>query len=130
MSLVHRLFSVLAAGEQAKGEGRSYVRRALERIETDYADPALSVLSLATELGLHPNYFSILFKRETGRLPKAAILGARMRAAGKMLRFTDRPVGEIARAVGFSDELYFSRSFRRAYGVSPSAFRHTHAYPI
>ena len=130
VSLVHKLFAVLAAGERREGGENSYVRRALAMIEEGYASPTLSVLSLASALGLHPNYFSILFKRETGYLPKAAIRGARMRAAAKMLRFTDRPVGEIAHEVGFSDELYFSRAFRREYGLAPSAFRHANAFSI
>lgn len=130
VSLVHKLFAVLAAGERREDGGNPYVRRALAMIGEGYADPALSVRSLAAALGLHPNYFSILFKRETGQLPKAAIQGARMRAAAKMLRFTDRPVGEIAREVGFLDELYFSRAFRREYGLAPSAFRRSLSYPI
>lgn len=130
VSLLYKLFSCLSADA---GEGRvknAYVRSALAMIEERYADPALSVLSLAEALDLHPNYFSILFKRECGMLPKQAILDARMRSAAKMLRFTDRPIKEIAGAVGFSDELYFSRAFRARHGISPTGYRRQKAYPI
>ena len=123
VSLLYKLFSLLSADTWDRGVKNTYVRRALALIEERYADPALSVFSLAKALDLHPNYFSILFKRECGKLPKQAILAHRMRAAAKMLRFTDRPVKEIARTVGFSDELYFSRAFRKSTGVSPTEFR-------
>ena len=128
VSLLYKLFSLLSADA---GEGRvknAYVRSALAMIEERYADPALTVFSLAEALDLHPNYFSILFKRECGMLPKQAILDTRMRSAAKMLRFTDRPIKEIAGAVGFSDELYFSRVFRARYGVAPTGYRRRQAY--
>ena len=128
VSLLYRLFSLLSAGHRASADKGGYVRRALAMIEERYADPALSVFSLAEALDLHPNYFSILFKRECCILPKQAILDLRMRSACKMLRFTDHPIKEIARAVGFADELYFSRAFRVHCGVSPTGYRRSQAY--
>lgn len=43
--------------------------------------------------------------------------------AMRLLRFTDRTVGEIAHAVGYSDPLYFSRAFKRFAGRAPQAYR-------
>lgn len=130
VSLLYKLFSLLSADRSEPTDKGGYVRRALSMIEERYADPALTVFSLAEALDLHPNYFSILFKRECGMLPKQAILDLRMRSACKMLRFTDRPIKEIAGAVGFADELYFSRAFRAHCGVSPTGYRRRQAYPI
>ena len=129
ISLLHKLFSLLSAAVDNQTEENTYVERALAMIEERYADPALTVFSLATALGLHPNYFSILFKRRTGILPKRMILDVRMKNACKMLRFTDRPIKEIACEVGFCDELYFSRAFRAHCGVSPTAYRRSLSYP-
>ncbi len=127
ISLLHKLFSLLSAD---KRENKSpYVRQALSIIEKDYASPGCNVLSIANALHLHPNYFSILFKKETGTLPKEAIHNTRMRNAAKMLRFTDHPVKEIASVVGFSDGLYFSRVFRKRFGVSPTEYRRTLSDP-
>ena len=129
VSLLHKLFSLLSAGTEGGADKSRYVQKALSIIEERYADAELNVFAIAAELNLHPNYFSILFKRETNMLPKHALLETRMRSAAKMLRFTDQPIKEIARSVGFSDELYFSRVFRRRYGASPSGYRRSLAYP-
>jgi len=129
VSLLHKLFSFLSddMGEK-KGKNR-YVRSALSIIEKRYAGSELNVFYIAKALNLNPNYFSILFKRETGMPPKRAILELRMRNASKMLRFTDRPIKEISQAVGFTDELYFSRAFHAHYGISPMGYRKKLSYP-
>lgn len=59
----------------------------------------------------------------TGRTTKELILDRVMLEAARLLRFTDRTVGEIAFAIGFTDPLYFSRAFKRRHGVSPLAYR-------
>ena len=46
-----------------------------------------------------------------------------MLEAARLLRFTDRTVGEIAFQAGFRDPLYFSRAFKRHDGRSPQAYR-------
>jgi len=46
-----------------------------------------------------------------------------MLEAARLLRFTDRTVGEIAYATGFGDPLYFSRAFKRHLGEAPTVYR-------
>ena len=41
----------------------------------------------------------------------------------RLLRFTDLAVGEVAFHIGFDDQFYFSRAFKRRYGESPLAYR-------
>lgn len=48
---------------------------------------------------------------------------ARVQRAGQLLRTTGMPVAAVARAVGYPDQLYFARVFRRRTGASPSAWR-------
>jgi AraC family transcriptional activator of pobA len=43
--------------------------------------------------------------------------------AARLLRFTDLTVGEIAFRAGYEDQLYFSRAFKRRYGVAPMGYR-------
>jgi AraC family transcriptional activator of pobA len=46
-----------------------------------------------------------------------------MLEAKRLLRYTDLTVGEIAHRVGFADQLYFSRAFKRNAGRAPQAYR-------
>jgi AraC family transcriptional activator of pobA len=58
-----------------------------------------------------------------GKSTKELITDRVMIEAERLLRFTDRTIGEVAYLTGFSDPLYFSRAFKRHAGESPSAFR-------
>ncbi len=59
----------------------------------------------------------------TGRTTKEHITDRRLLEAARLLRFTTLTVGEIAFRAGYTDQLYFSRAFRRRYGASPSDYR-------
>ncbi len=63
-----------------------------------------------------------LFSRHLGSSVAAWVRSARLREAATLLSTTSLRVGEVARAVGFADQLYFSRVFRATYGVPPSAY--------
>ena len=129
VSLLHRFLSLLAEENEPKTVDPR-ILQADRLINAHFSEPDFGVLRLAAMLGLHHNYFSVLYKRITGRTPIRAIREQRLLAARKMLRFTDRPIKEVAFDTGFSDELYFSRAFRSYFGMSPTEFRRTEAYPI
>jgi AraC family transcriptional activator of pobA len=59
----------------------------------------------------------------TGRSTKELITERVMLEAARLLRFTDLTVGEVAFRVGFADQLYFSRAFKRSAGRAPQAYR-------
>ncbi|MFA6960437.1 MAG: AraC family transcriptional regulator [Opitutaceae bacterium] len=50
----------------------------------------------------------------------------RMREACRLLAETNRPIHEVARAVGFADEFYFSRRFHCEHGIPPARYRKTY----
>lgn len=129
MALLYRFLSLLAPSAAETGR-EPRILQADALIDGHFAEADFGVARLAAMLGLHHNYFSVLYKRETGVTPVRAIAERRLQEAGKMLRFTDRPIKEVAFACGFSDELYFSRAFRSRYGISPTAYRRTEGFPI
>jgi AraC-like DNA-binding protein len=120
LSLLYHLFAQLAEEVMPRSEN-VYVAAALYHIAGHYTED-LTVGRLADELHLNENYFSKLFKRETGMTPKQAIVTARLEKAKELLRYTDLPVGDVARSVGIDDPLYFSRAFKRYTGYTPSAY--------
>lgn len=123
ISLMHKLFSFLAEDLNENRSYNNYISSATKLIEENYSDPEFNVSVLAKKLGLHHNYFSILYKKVIGISPVKSITQYRIQKACKMLSFTDKLVKEVAIENGFSDELYFSRVFKNALGVSPSAFK-------
>ncbi|MCP3382405.1 MULTISPECIES: AraC family transcriptional regulator [unclassified Bradyrhizobium] len=85
----------------------------------------ISVAGVAQELGVTPRYLQRLFEAD-GRTFSSFLIEQRLKRAHRMLRepeFAERPVSSIAYDVGFGDLSYFNRSFRRAYGATPSDVR-------
>lgn len=64
-----------------------------------------------------------LFKRHLGLSPQRYIERQRIRYAQKLLAFPNLSIKEIAVQVGFLNQLYFSRRFQKAVGLSPTQYR-------
>ncbi|WP_172193626.1 AraC family transcriptional regulator [Saccharibacillus qingshengii] len=99
------------------------VRLALLAIESDYADPELTLHRLALRLKLTPNYLSALFTAETGRSFTWHLTRIRINRACLLLQQTSLKVHQVARQTGYADPAYFSRSFKSAVGCSPASYR-------
>ena len=83
----------------------------------------LSIVVLAARAGYHPNYYIRLFKKETGVTPLHYINYNRMQKACQMLMAGDMPIAAIAQQMGYANQFYFTSSFKRLYGISPSHYR-------
>jgi AraC-like DNA-binding protein len=81
---------------------------------------------LASAVGYSKGHFTALFKAHTGRTPRRFQIDERLERAVDLLRRPDLPVGEVALRTGFEDPLYFSRLFRRRYGLAPGKWREAH----
>ena len=79
--------------------------------------------SCASEIGFSRCYFSRLVRRVVGVGFKQYLTNTRLRRAERELLTTDRPVGEIAAAVGFNSVAYFISCFRQKNKLSPTAYR-------
>lgn len=79
--------------------------------------------ALAARHGMSPSTFRRRWSAAVGKPPARYLQELRMREACRMLVETNRPIHEIARAVGFVDELYFSRRFRAELSMAPRDYR-------
>ena len=68
-----------------------------------------------------------MFKAATGKSPQQYLIGYRMGKAAELLKLTALPVAEVGRAVGYPNQLHFSRAFKGAFGVSPREWRRENA---
>jgi two-component system response regulator YesN len=98
------------------------VRQALEIISRDFASK-ISLRTVAREVGLSPCRLSHLVKDFTGRTVLQIIQEARVRHAQQLLERTSRTCAQIAYDVGFGDQSYFIKHFRRLTGTTPGRYR-------
>ncbi|MDN4525810.1 helix-turn-helix domain-containing protein [Fictibacillus fluitans] len=83
----------------------------------------LKVAELANMLKLHPNYLSLLFKKETGMSITSYIQKAKVDEAKNLLTFSHYSVSEIYTLLNFHDQSYFTKVFKKLTGETPSQFR-------
>jgi AraC-like DNA-binding protein len=90
-----------------------------------HADPARrwTVAALAAEVGMSRAAFAARFAGLVGEPPLTYLTGWRMTLAADLLRDTEATIAAVARRVGYEDAFAFSVAFKRARGVSPSAWR-------
>lgn len=117
-----RLAADVVGDLRRSGEPR--LAEVFDVIDERYAE-RLSLRDVAREVGMTPGYLTTLVRRRTGRTVQDWILQRRMDQACRLLSGTDLSIAEIARRTGLSDPAYFSRQFRRTFGVSPRAWRTT-----
>lgn len=93
----------------------------LEYIRETYADPALTVRSLAEKAHLSETSLRELFHRELGVSPKKYLLDLRMEHAQSLLNAGYDSVASVAEKTGFRDPKNFATAFRKKFGYPPSA---------
>jgi AraC family transcriptional regulator len=88
-----------------------------------HAHQAVDLETVSQQAGLSPFHFLRLFARVLGVTPHQYLVRSRLRHAARRLVEGDQPITEVAFDCGFADLSNFVRSFRRAAGASPRAFR-------
>jgi AraC-like DNA-binding protein len=111
------------AAKQAQRTGR---RNALARVSRHVRENLTQRLTLtraAAAADLSPNYLAHLIKKETGKTFVDMVTERRMEKAQELLAHTSLRISEIAQAIGFEDEAYFSRRFRQRFQIAPREYR-------
>lgn len=103
-----------------RAEGR--LLKVLATMRGELARP-WSLGELAREAGLSVPHFTELCRRQTGMPPLYLLIRLRLQRAMDLLQQGNHNVAEAAAAVGYGDQFYFSRLFRKHMGVSPSSCR-------
>jgi len=110
------------------GHFQAHLIEIAELMEANIEEP-LSLNDIAGLVGISRRQLERLFKRYVGEIPTRYYSGLRLRHARDLVLQTTMGMGEIAVACGFSNGAYFSRCYRDAFGLTPSAERSRHATP-
>lgn len=102
------------------------IRAAVKYIEDNF-QKQITLDELAEVVHLNPVYLSALFKKETDRTLTDYIIDIRIQHAKELLRTTFLSVQEIVDKIGYKDNRYFSRLFRKNVGIYPTEYRKYHS---
>ena len=114
-----------AANVTAQKSGRVrdfYIKEALTYMEQNFQND-ISVEDIAATCGLNRSYFGKIFKEALGKTPQEFLLNYRMIKASELLKLTGLSIGDISNAVGYTNQLHFSRAFKNMYGMAPREWR-------
>ena len=87
----------------------------------------ISVVDIANRLGINRSYFGKIFKQTLKQTPQEFLINYRMIKATELLRLTKMSIGDISKAVGYENQLHFSRAFKKIYNISPREWRNINA---
>lgn len=99
------------------------ILRAKRFLADNYANPELTLKSVADYVGLNEKYLSTRFTKEAGTTFSAYLTDLRMQKAKNLMVSTDLRMYEISERVGYHNVEHFNRMFKKSFGVSPGDFR-------
>lgn len=100
-----------------------YIHEALIYIEHNFQNE-ITIEDIAGVCGLNRTYFGKIFKEALGKTPQEFLLNYRMLKAAELLKLTSLSIGDVGLAVGYANQMHFSRAFKNNYGISPREWRY------
>jgi AraC family transcriptional regulator len=108
--------------EQPKPRSVDSIAPLLVSVQTN-PERDVSLESLAHEWGYSPSHFHRLFTETVGETPKAHVQRVRLERAAMRVAVGQETIIDIALSVGYKNHETFTRAFRRAFGMTPTAYR-------
>ena len=124
-SVLLRIISYLYAdvGFQEKSWGKISIADEIKfYLDMKYSEK-LRLQDVARKFNVHPNYMTRIFHEKFNVSPKQYLMDLKLKKACRLLTTTELPVSTISSSLGFDDQMAFSKTFKKEYGKSPSAYR-------
>lgn len=122
LNALEEVILLVASQKQSQKMLDARVQEVLNIISQEYTAQLL-IEDLGRRVCLSPSRLSHLFKEQVGDTIIGTLMKHRLKQAEKLLKYTLRPITEIALTVGFHSPDYFSRQFSTHFGVTPSNYR-------
>jgi two-component system response regulator YesN len=120
---VPEAYEALSAEVAERGSHRALVALAQRYIDAHFGEPTLDLEEVASSARISPGYLSRLLKLETGFSFVDYLARVRINKAVQMMSDPAVKVYEVAEAVGYQSQHYFSRAFKRVFGRPPAEYR-------
>ena len=102
-----------------------YIKEPINYIEQNFQNN-ITIEDVASVCGINRSYLGKIFKKNTGQSPQEFLMNYRMVKAAELLKLTSLSIADIGSAIGYENQLHFSRAFKNIYGVSPREWRNQH----
>ncbi|GAB6926934.1 bacillibactin transport transcriptional regulator Btr [Paenibacillus sp. JCM 10914] len=116
------IYTMLSENDPRSKNGRV---QALERVKEyieEHFDEDITIDQLAALADLSPKYLVEVYKKTYGLSAMEYLAQIRLNKAKQFMLGSDALLRDIAHIVGYKDEFYFSRKFKKAFGISPSQY--------
>lgn len=100
-----------------------FLQRVTSHIYKELTNTENIIEKISSEVCLSSSQLNRKIKAITGMTTSNYILKARLNKAKRLLAISQKPIGDIATECGFNDFAYFSRSFRKEFGMTPTTFQ-------
>lgn len=128
ISYIFKVFSFLVK-HYPKSENVNITKKeeTIKKIERylyiHYSDTNLSIGNVAEEFSFSQSYITRLFKSQTGITPIQYVDELRMKKAIELLSHHSLTIDQIAEAIGYKNQFYFTKRFKKYYGMPPSKYK-------
>ena len=95
---------------------------AKQYVDMHYTDPSLDLQSVSAHFGYQPKYFSAAFKKLVMANFCDYLKDRRLSYAVSLIQSGITNIKDLSELCGYNDPVYFSRSFKEKYGVSPKKY--------
>jgi DNA-binding LacI/PurR family transcriptional regulator len=119
---------VVRQSSQPRLLGDEQISKALHHLHEHYGD-TVTLLELARMTGMSRTSFATRFQRAVGQAPIRYLIKLRLNQAKLLLTESTLTVSEIAYRVGFEDQGYFTRAFKKLCKLTPTDYRQRHGRP-
>ena len=123
ISVFYKLLSHITKIEKAKSPNHNYkiIEPAIKYLNNNIFNVNFKIETLHTICGISDTYFRRIFKDKFSLTPQNYVLTERLNYAKLLLESAEfNTVAEVANLSGFLDPLYFSKAYKKRFGVSPS----------
>ena len=103
--------------------GKNIVKKAIDYMENSYYNPELSIIEIASFIGISPQYLNSVLQKETGKSTRQNLINIRLKHACELLKSGEYLVKDVAILTGWKSAYYFSNVFRSSFGISPKKYQ-------